>query len=247
MMYSRAFFDLQITFARTLATKFQLPLADALRNYTTLPKNLDIESDWGNYVERISHADHLTGWAYAHYAAAYDPTSAPKPDDTTYYGHPLFGCFYFVVRDTHIVCPHFVKNDLPGMRPLNYNRVEARRDELRRMFTHIKQHVPAATTVLGNSWMYNLPAYHRLYPPAYTAMMEESDEDEFQSSSLWGQCYNMEWQIKHEVAHELFHRLVMLDDLAQLRFCFPYQVLRPRCAIEQFYTFYGIHETPHPD
>jgi hypothetical protein len=50
------------------------------------------------------------------------------------------------------------------------------------MFAHIRQHVPQATAVRGNSWLYNLEAYRRLYPPAYTAVLPESAEGEFQSA-----------------------------------------------------------------
>jgi hypothetical protein len=35
MAYSRAFFDLQLTFARRLAARFHLPLTEAVYHYTT--------------------------------------------------------------------------------------------------------------------------------------------------------------------------------------------------------------------
>jgi hypothetical protein len=86
----------------------------------------------------------------------------PRTDDAIYYNRPLFGCFSYVVRDDPIIHPHFVKNDSIDMRPLTQPRQAARRGELRQMFSHIREHVPQARTVLGNSWMYNLAAYRRL-------------------------------------------------------------------------------------
>ena len=109
-----------------------------------------------------------------------------------------------------------------------------------RMFAHIRQNVPAACTVLGNSWMYNLEAYRRLYPPAYTATLLASDENEFEYLALWGQCYDYDWQINQPIAQELLRRVDALTDLSQLRLCFPYQILNPQCPIEEFYEFYGV-------
>ncbi|MEP7188938.1 MAG: hypothetical protein ABI901_07115, partial [Roseiflexaceae bacterium] len=153
--------------------------------------------------------------------------------------HPLFGCFYFVLRDASIIRPHFIPNDLPGMHPLSRARVAIRRAELARMFAYIEQHVPAARTVLGNSWMYNLKAYRRLYPPAYTQTMASSSAEEFQYLALWGQCFDRAWQVRDDIATELLRRVDVLTDLADLRGCFPYQIVQPCCAIDAFYTFYA--------
>jgi hypothetical protein len=71
------------------------------------------------------------------------------------------------------------------------------------MFAHICYHVPEARTVSGNSWMYNLEAYRRLYPPQYTATLPISEEDEFQYLALWGQCFDRDWNPKKEIAQVL--------------------------------------------
>jgi len=108
------------------------------------------------------------------------------------------------------------------------------------MFTHIRGAVPAATTVLGNSWLYNLEAYTRLFPPSYTLQMEENTDGVLQQLVLWYQCYDRFWEAKPEMAAELLQRVEQVTDLADLRFCFPYQRLRPRAPIAAFYTFYDI-------
>jgi hypothetical protein len=239
MAYSPAFFDLQLTFARRIAAKFDLSLAHTLAHYTTFTKSFGAEG-WAEYLAGVTHAADATTWTYAWYCAYQQPD--PTPDDSEYNGNPLFGCFSFTVRETTIIRPMFVKNDLPGMRPLSAARAAVRQNEIQRMIAYIHQRVPTAQTVAGNSWLYNLAAYRRLYPPAYTATMPINTDDEFQFLALWGQCFDSDWGVKGAVAGELFRRVDTLTDLANLHTCFPYPVLQPRCPITAFYTFYGVDE-----
>jgi hypothetical protein len=243
MAYSRAFFELQLTLAGKLSATFGLPRSETYYRYTTLTKSLNIAGtdDWQACMAALERAPGALDWIYQCYLARHAQEPELTPGDTEFHGRPLFGCFYYIVRDTTIIRPHLIKNDLPGMRPLSRDRQTVRRAELGRMFAHIRQHDPAARTVLGNSWMYNLEAYRRLYPPAYTASLPTSDEDEFEYLALWGQCYDYEWQIKQPIAEELLRRVDALTDLSQLRLCFPYQILNPECPIEEFYKFYGLH------
>jgi hypothetical protein len=242
MPYSRAFFALQLTFAGKLSERFGLSLSEAYYRYTTLTKSLNISGmdDWNTCMAALARAPDALEWIYRCYLSRHEREAEPAPDDAEFHGNPLFGCFYYIVRDSTIIRPHLVKNDLPGMRPLSRARFSVRRAELQRMFAHIRQAVPAARTVLGNSWMYNLEAYRRLYPPAYTASLPASEFDEFEFLALWGQCYDYDWQIKQPIAQELLRRVDTLADLSQLRLCFPYQILNPECPIEEFYEFYGI-------
>ena len=242
MPYSRAFFELQLTFAGKLSERFHLSLSDAYYRYTTLTKSLDITGmdDWRACMAALERAPDALEWIYQCYLDRHQHELEPAPGDTEFHGRPLFGCFYYIIRDTSIIRPHLIKNDPPGMRPLSQARIVVRRAELQRMFAHIRRAVPAARTVLGNSWMYNLEAYRRLYPPAYTATLLASDENEFEYLALWGQCYDYDWQIKQPIAQELLRRVDALTDLSQLRLCFPYQILNPQCPIEEFYEFYGV-------
>ena len=68
MRYSRAFFEVQIEFARTLANKFDLPLADALRYYTTFTKSLGEEWEvYSRWLESSSDSQEQTERAYHSY------------------------------------------------------------------------------------------------------------------------------------------------------------------------------------
>jgi len=241
--YSRAFFAFQLTFAQQVADRFGLDFANAVQRYTTIAKGIR-GTEWERYRAGLL-ADDPAQWALDWHTAQRDPE--PQPDDPEFYGHALFGCFYYEVRKDEagqetIIRPHFIKNDQPGCRPLARERLAVRREELWRMVQHIQEHLPTAQTVLGNSWLYNLAAYRRLYPPAYTATLPATQYEEFQFLALWGQCFDRNWRPKPEITEELLRRVDCLTDLAALQSCFPYAVLRPQCGIDEFYRFFTITE-----
>lgn len=237
MAYSRAFFDLQLTFAGRLAAKFDLPLASVLYDYTTFSKSL-IAGDWTVYCAGLDSVPDAGAWTYAFYCRHQQPD--PAPADSPAAERPRFGCFSYEIRDETVIRPHFANTDRPEQHPLSAARGAARCAELGRMFASIREQAPQARTVLGNSWMYNLEAYRRLYPPAYTRVMDISSEDEFQFLALWGQCFDRNWQVRPASAAELLRRVDALDDLAELQQCFPYQILQPHCAIDEFYAFFRV-------
>ena len=244
LTYSRSFFGFQLTFAQRLVARFALPFADVLEQYTTLTRSIAIEHR-AEYLAGLQVAPDPTEWTYQWHRAQRVP--GPQPDDSTLYGRALFGCFHYSVRNDRtghgtIIRPHFIKNDRPGLHALGQERLAVRRAEVGRMFTHIHAHVPLAATVLGNSWLYNLAAYQRVYPPAYTLHLPAIQHDEFQYLSLWGQCFDRHWQPKTTVTAELLRRLDRLEDLTDLRACFPYAVRRPQCGISEFYAFFEIEE-----
>lgn len=237
MSYSYAFFEFQINVARFLTHRFDLSLEETIHTYTFIPTAFSSDN-WDAYTKGLNGAIDPVEWTYEWYLAR--EIHEPASDDTDYYGYPLFGCFWYFTRDQTVIRPQFVKNDLPDLRPLGYERVAARRNELRRMFAHIKEHIPSAQQVMGRSWMYNLPSYCRLFPAEYTANMSASNKGHFQYLALWGQCFDRDWRLKEDVACGILQRCETLHDPAQLHLCFPYQTLEPSCHIEAFYAFYDI-------
>lgn len=241
-LYSRSFFALQIAFARRVAIRFSFPLADALWQCTTFAReSIGIEDDWDTYTHLLAQSDDPLEVTYRLYLERRGSEPLPQPNDATFFDHPLFGCFYFTVRDT-VIRPHFINNDLPGTRPLSRESIPMRHEELRRLFTHVRRTLPATTAVAGNSWLYNLPAYRRLFPPTYTLEMNENTDAAMHMIGLWGQCFDRFWEVKPEMAAIVMERVEQATDLATLRFCFPYQRLRPTAPLADFYTFYGIAE-----
>lgn len=237
MAFTPAFFEFQLQFAQHLTKQFHLSLSDALYNYTTFSTVFG-DDNWTEYVTHLEGVPDVNAWTYQWYLKV--RLEDPKPHDTIFHGHPLFGCFYYLVRDETIIRIHFTKNDALSLRPLSHERMTTRQNDLRAMFHHISNHVPTVTTVLGNSWLYNLEAYCRLYPPAYIAGLPVSDEAEFQFLAFWGQCFDYKWNPKPTITQVILENLKMTKSLHHLRWCFPYQALQPSCAISAFYKFYGI-------
>lgn len=241
MAYTKPFIAFQLEAARILARRFDLTLADALFHYTTFSKTVADNAPWEAFAAELAAADDVVDAVYRWSQTHADPD--PRPGDATYVGRPLFGCFYYVIRDETVIRPHFIKNDAHG-HPLSRARLPQRQAELRAMVAHVREHAPQATTVRGNSWLYNLEAYRRLYPPAYTAALPASDEGEFQFLARWGQLFDRNWDVRQPQGVAFLRALKQLRSLEELRRCFPYQILQPRCAVQHFFDFYGIEPPP---
>ncbi|MEZ4679851.1 MAG: hypothetical protein R2932_37100 [Caldilineaceae bacterium] len=238
LAYPRAFFGFQLSVARQLVERFSLELADVLQQYTTFTRPIATEH-LAIYLAGLQAATDATEWAYQWDLVQRAP--GPQPNDSMFYNRALFGCFHYSIHNDRagnatIIRPHFIKNDQAGLRALGRERLAVRRAEVRRMFVHIQEHVPGAKTVRGHSWLYNLNAYRRVYPRAYTTSLPAVQRDEFQYLSMWGQCFDRHWQPNPRVTTELLQRLARLEDITKLRACFPYQVRRPQCAIREIYT-----------
>ncbi len=240
MHYPRSFFALQLTFAQHVAARLPVSFLDALRRFTPLAETLQIEATWEPFAQALEQAPDMLEVIYQAYLERVAEQRLPQPADVTFRDRPLFGCFYYSVREPDTIRTHFINNDLPAMRPLSSERQAARRGELRRMFAHVSDHVPSATTVEGHSWLYNLPAYTRLFPPSYTLHMQENPDGVLDQMVLWYQCYDRYWEVKPEIAAELLRRVEQVNDMGDLRHCFPYQRLRTKALIADFYSFYEI-------
>lgn len=249
MPYSKEFFALQLSYAHNLARRFRRNLRDILFNYTTFSRSIDITAErpfdqsnpvWKTYIKGLRKAVDDAEWTHVYYLnhCANDPVSK----DEAFNGNILFGSFYFVLRDDRVIRPHFIKlgDDSSPHSVISKKRMAESIENLRRMFQHIKDNVSVAKTVKGNTWLYNLEAYRRLFPPEYTAQMEVNESHVFQFLALWGQFFDRNWRVKNLLARELLNRIEALDCLANLRFCFPYQALMPQYDIQAFYDFYGI-------
>ena len=66
MVYSHAFFAFQLTFAQRLVEKFQLPLADAVEQYTTFTKSFGRDG-WDQYIAGLAHSADPVAWNYQWY------------------------------------------------------------------------------------------------------------------------------------------------------------------------------------
>ena len=78
--------------------------------------------------------------------------------------------------------------------------------------------------VRGGSWLYNIEAYRRLFPPEYGQTAQPVD-DEFRF-------------LAQPASRSFLACLEQQTTVAGLKQCFPLHVLQPACAIYYFYRFY---------
>jgi hypothetical protein len=107
------------------------------------------------------------------------------------------------------------------------------------MFHHLRNVLPAAATVVGGSWLYNIDAYRRLFPPEFLATSRVGAA-EYQFIAQRGQFLDRHGEVRPMMARTFLNRLaqqIMEDGLPD---CFPYRVLRLEAAVDSFYEFYGI-------
>jgi len=237
------YFALQLAFAEHMAGLKRLPLATAVARYTNFHKRFGLGDGgpdpsspaWLDYIgPLVAHdaaADRLV-WTKRFFAA--QPPIALASNQTG------FGCFACEspteAGDLQI---HFQNREL-GLDdgPLSSARRSARMAELTAMFGFIRQTYPMARTVVGGSWLYNLEAYRRLFPPQYGASRRLPDGHvRLTGTSSWGQFIDHREAIKPEARDQFIATWASLDPDAPWR-SFPLQAMRTRAPIELFFGFY---------
>jgi hypothetical protein len=93
--------------------------------------------------------------------------------------------------------------------------------------------------VAGASWLYNIEAYRRLFPPPYLATARVVG-DRFQRMPLWGQFLDHRGDLKPAIVREFRERLAHLQTIDGLGRCFPFQVRALEAPVRAFYDFHGV-------
>ncbi|MFN8489480.1 MAG: hypothetical protein U0350_17995 [Caldilineaceae bacterium] len=240
MQLSKGFFDLNLQFAQRIAQVTGRPFADCLLDYTHLYPRFGLGRGfdpnnpvWQAYWQGLQQAEDGGAWTYAFYRQRMTeaPPSAPAP---------AFGCFSYAVWSDNRIRLHFHNADASEDGPLSRLRFGTRLDELRVMFAHIRQTVIAPGNVVGGSWLYNLEAYRRLFPPAFIATAHVEQDLEAQFIALWGQFVDRHGAIKADLASRFLRCLQNSTKLEDMLHCFPYRVLRLEAPIRYFYEFYTV-------
>lgn len=235
MNLSPAFFDLQLRFADSVARIHHLNFEDALLHYTNLylqfvGRSFDpLHPVWQAYLTGLRQASERAMWTASFYQRARE-AQLPSP----------YGCFHYSYRpEENTIRYHFVNADTSGSGPLSKERMSTRLQELTMMFADIKKQFGDTPQVRGNSWLYNIDAYRRLFPAQYTQTMQIVN-DEFQYISLWGQFLRHDGHVHGHLVDSLLSCLQQQETFDGLINCFPYQVLSPQCPISLFYEFYEV-------
>ncbi len=123
MIYPKAFFDLQLRFAETVARLSGLPLARVLLEYTNLYIRFGLGHDfdpahptWQAYLAGLRDARDVREWTYAFYRTRPDAMAAPSVVAT-------FGCFAYARPSGERIRLHFQNAETDGRSPLAIDRV----------------------------------------------------------------------------------------------------------------------------
>lgn len=241
MEYPPAFFDLNLRFARRAAELAGRSLPEALLRHTYLYLALGLGRDfdpahpaWQAFLAGLATAADQGEHAYRAYRQALAERPRAQPEIA-------FGCFTYAAWCDGRVRLHFF-NATPGDSPLRRQHAPERLSELKAMFAHIQANLPEARSVVGGSWLYNLEAYCRLFPPAFICSAAREDPPETQFIALWGQFLDHAGQVKPDLAAAFLRRVEAARDLPALLDSFPYPVLRLEAPVEVFYQFYRQSE-----
>lgn len=238
-MYAKAFFDLQLQFADKVAGLSGLPFGDALFEYTNLYIRFGLGRDfdpahptWREYLVGLQDTSDSREWTYRFYLTRSEAMAAPPVVAT-------FGCFSYALLSGNRIRLHFGNAETDGRSPLASERRAQRVADLTALFAHVKQARRDAVQVVGASWLYNLDAYRRLFPPSYVATARVIGH-RFRHMPLWGQFLDRHGQIRENLTRPFLERLERQPSLDGLGRCFPLQVLSPEASALEFYDFYGL-------
>jgi len=242
---AREFIDLQIAFAQRVAELSEIPVEQVLIDYTNLYIRFGLGRSfdpahplWQAFLAGLSGPGSSADHAWAFYQRHGAPIEAPGVIAKA-------GCFSYA-RKGDLIRLHFEPHP-HGPSPLALDQAEARRAELRNLFRQIRATQPPHLRVYGYSWLYNLPGYRRLFPPAYIATAAPG-EPKFRHMPLWGQFLDRQGEVRQANAAAFRAALDRQTQMEGIELCFPFQALSCEAPVECFHAFYADagHENGRP-
>jgi hypothetical protein len=238
VVYARELFDLQLTFAERVQALSGLPLEQVLFEYTNLfvrfgfGRDLDPQDErWQAYLAGLREAADPREWTYRFYLRDPETKTAPEVVAT-------FGCFSYAALGADRIRLHFHNAEPDGVSPLCSARTARRQSELATLFQHVAE-TRDDPEVVGVSWLYNIDAYRRLFPPAYVITARVL-HDRFQSMPLWGQFVDRHGCVKEALREPFLTALNKQSGMQHLDACFPLPVLATHAPVSEFRDFYEI-------
>ena len=239
------YFEAQLRLARRMAELTGSDVGEAVFRHTNLCRRLGLgiplkappTEIWRAYARGIEATRDLPEQiALTQQTFAAHPEEAAPP-----FGQVLFGCFAHELPDADgRVKIHFYNRDTDEAGgPLASGKAGRRKDELAAMVRHIRQTHPEATAVCGGSWLYNLEAYRRLFPPDYAASRNLPATVRMTGTSTWGQLIDSRNDIRPDVRDAMVANLDRLDPGAPW-LAFPFRALSTWAPLERFEAFYGL-------
>jgi hypothetical protein len=239
MNYSREFYALNLKFAHQVQQVSGIPLPHVLLQYTNLYIRFGLghaldpaHPVWQKYIHGINSAEDSLEWTYQFAQTQARLTSRGK-------GQSDFGCFSYSLWDGRRLRLHFHNQEPENIHPLGESRLGARLGELSRMFSAIKKDHIEVETVVGGSWLYNLSAYRRLFPPAFLSTARPGGED-YPYLVLWGQFLERNGQVRPGPARQFVDGLEKQATLVGVLDCFPLKATYLEAPVEVFYSYYPV-------
>lgn len=237
------FISTQLAFARRMSelsdARLEGTLIDCtnirtLLNIDVTHKTADRSEGWQTFLRGLRNAPDPDRWAYDYYLER-------EKDEPEIDASEGFGCFYYSYpfRDQPKVRLHFRNVDPSGRGALSLERVHVRRSELTSLLREVTEKHPDAETVRGGSWLYNIGPYCRLFPPEYIASIKPVGY-ELQFWALWGQFLRGGFRPNVEAIARFRGAIAGAESPEECERCFPYEVMRPECAIGHFHRHFGI-------
>ncbi|MDF3072683.1 MAG: hypothetical protein K0S54_350 [Alphaproteobacteria bacterium] len=234
------YFELQLRFAEHVGARNGLTLSDAVLRYTNFHRRFGLGDPdralapaWGGYAERLSALPDLLArraWTEEFFFAA--------PEDTLPPEQYFFGCFGCEAPDARgIVRIHFTRADRDGLSPLHRSKIGRRQAELARLVAFIVERFAGAQSIRGISWLYNIDAYRRLFPPLYGASAQPAERVRLNGTSSWGQFLHHDEAIKPELRDRFLANFSVIEPAAPWR-AFPLPALTAQAPLAVFTDFY---------
>ncbi len=209
------FAELHLQFAGRVAAVLGLGLHEALRTWTPACRLSGCEWDHGDAPDArmLARAYALQLASYAH--------------------RPGVGCFAYQLEDAgRTLRLHFSATRHAGA--LKPAHLEQRRGELLAVLDHARAAHPGVRQVRGGSWLYNLPGYRALFPPAALAAAVPADpRDELEFMALWGQFLRGDATVYQASAATFRQRFSVARDERGLLAAFPLPKLDWQAPIAQ--------------
>lgn len=150
---------------------------------------------------------------------------------------PSVGCFSYELEDAgQTLRLHFKSVRRSGaLRP---SQRAQRRGELLGVLSHAQAACPAVRLLRGGSWLYNLPGYRALFPPAVlTTAVPADPRDELEFMALWGQFLRGDGTLYEPTARTFQDRLTAAHDEHGLLAAFPLPKLEWLAPVTQINTW----------
>jgi len=241
ILYPKSLFKLQLDFAFNIANHQQISLSEAIFLYTNLyVKILGFHDEkppektnpkWQEIINKIPATKvKIIDYFFQLYITY--QSKPPKPSN-----QKSFGCFaYSYHKKTNKFELHFINADKKGN--LSQNRQSYRQKELINLFTSMKKDNKSHAKVFLRSWLQNIKAFNRLFPPAFTKTAKPWKVDLAQDFSHWGQFVNRHGYLKHHLTQILLKR--SQKKLGHINKYFPLPCLQAETNQSAFYKYYKI-------